>query len=536
MRLARDRGRDAAWLAGVAALSLGYTALYFTAGFNTADDGNYAQIAYELYLGRDPADLAFNYGLAWFQAGAVLFRLFGVDYDLVKGVFFAAIIATNVLLFATVARLTGNRVLAAAITAAPALAPAFPATAFYGLCIMLNAAAQVRLVRGTAAPRDAALAGAALAVTLLIRPDFGYLFALSLLAAAALTVPRARVAHNLAGVALGFAVVIVPYAAVAAAGGYLGLVVRQTFSYPSMMVDMLLKGLSGEDRSAAAAGTFLSRPPLSALFTGDLPAATFAALIYLPVLGIAGYGALAAARVVRLRGETRRKSLAEAAAVLTAGAAAFPHYFVYRPDMPHVANFMAGYAVLAAALAWPLLRAARESPVIRRAAAGLATAAVAGHLGLYAWAGVRSPETGGIALARDRTELFQAGNGVAALVRPDELRVLEFLRETVAANSRPGEAIVCLPYCPGVAFMTERRMLLRHFFVDDSFPAREPGWLAQAIETTRREKPPVVIVMDWAVNGTEISRFRNWAPAYMAMLDELARDKRVFPGLVIYLL
>ncbi|MDX2223552.1 MAG: hypothetical protein SFV21_12430 [Rhodospirillaceae bacterium] len=536
MRLTSERGRDAAWCAGVAALSLAYTAIYFAAGFNTADDGNYAQIAYELFLGRAPADLAFNYGLAWFQAGTVLFRMFGVDYDLVRAVFFGSIICTNVLLFATIARLTGHRGFAAAATVAPALAPAFPATAFYGLCILLNAAAQIRLVRGPATPRNAALAGAALAVTFLIRPDFGYLFALPLFAVAVLTVPRGRMGDNLVGAALGFVAVMLPYAAIAAAGGYLELVAGQTLAYPAMMANMLIAGLSGTAQSAASAGTFLARPSLSDMFAADGDAATFAALVYLPVIGLLGYVVLAVARIVRSHRDVRGSVIAEAAVVLTAGAAAFPHYFAYRPDMPHVANFMAGYAVLAAALVWPLLRAVRESAGLRRAGTGLAAAGVAAHLGLYAWAGVRSPEAGGIAIARDRTERFDAGNGVAARVRTDEKQVLEFLRATIAANSKPGDAIVCLPYCPGVAFMTERRMLLRHFFVDDSFPTREPDWLAHAIELTRRERPPVVIVMDWAINGTEISRFKNWAPEYMALLEEIAREKVAYPGLTVYLL
>jgi hypothetical protein len=46
----------------------------------------------------------------------------------------------------------------------------------------------------------------------------------------------------------------------------------------------------------------------------------------------------------------------------------------------------------------------------------------------------------------------------------------------------------------------------------------------------------VVIVMDWAINGTERSRFENWAETYMEALVPLARDIRTFPGLTVYLL
>jgi hypothetical protein len=46
----------------------------------------------------------------------------------------------------------------------------------------------------------------------------------------------------------------------------------------------------------------------------------------------------------------------------------------------------------------------------------------------------------------------------------------------------------------------------------------------------------VVIVMDWAINGTDISRFSRWASPYMQLLESLAREKIDRPGLSIYLL
>ena len=88
--------------------SIGYYALYFNSGFNFADDGNYAQICYELLLGRDPNDLAIGYGILWFKVGEFLFRIFGVNYTLIKLLFFFCITVTNVLIFYTVAIATGS--------------------------------------------------------------------------------------------------------------------------------------------------------------------------------------------------------------------------------------------------------------------------------------------------------------------------------------------------------------------------------------------------------------------------------------------
>ncbi|MBL6846242.1 MAG: hypothetical protein ISQ85_05030, partial [Planktomarina sp.] len=107
--------------AAVLILSALYYGLYFNSGFSAADDGNYAQIAYELYLGRAPEELSINYGILWFKIGEVLFQTFGVNYVLVKGLFFTVIAITNILIFYTLLMATGSRSIAIAMTAIPVL-------------------------------------------------------------------------------------------------------------------------------------------------------------------------------------------------------------------------------------------------------------------------------------------------------------------------------------------------------------------------------------------------------------------------------
>jgi hypothetical protein len=141
-----------------------------------------------------------------------------------------------------------------------------------------------------------------------------------------------------------------------------------------------------------------------------------------------------------------------------------------------------------------------------------------------------------MASAAEHTEPFQARNGVDVNVSPAEKDQYEGVRNIIEQNSKPGDSIVCVPYCPGFAFMTDRRMLFKNFYVDDSTPIRVPGWISDAITRTREVRPPVVIIMDWAINGTEASRFENWAAAYVEALQSLSREKIVRPGLTIYLL
>ncbi|MCB2108712.1 MAG: hypothetical protein KDE14_13475 [Rhodobacteraceae bacterium] len=515
------------WLIAVAGLSAAYYSLYLDTGFNFADDGNYAQFAYELARGRPVSDVALNYGLVWFQIGAALFRWFGVDYLLIKGVFFAAITATNVLAFCALAILTKRLALAAILTAVTAAAPAFPATAFYGLCVAMNVAAQAWLAerQSRATWMDAALTGVALSVSFQLRPDFGYLFVFPLAIVIAGTSARGKM--TLAAVT-GFVAAGLPILLAAAAGGFVDVLIDQSLAYPAMMIDYLSAGLANVGNGGTVSGG-LARPAVSSLIAGDWEKLAFAWLVYLPVLGIVSVIALQGrATWADLRiGQLHR--LARLAVILSA-AAGFPYYFLFRPDFAHVANFMPGYVIICGAV----VAAALE----RRRAPGhmIAAAVVTANAALYTWAGTVSPETGSIGIAAGRTDRFTAGNGVDVKVNAGELALLTQLRDVIAANSKAGDAIVCVPYCPGIAFMSERHMLLDRFFVDDSILTREPDWLTNAIAKTRAERPPVVIVMNWAINGTEFSRFKNWAAPYMSMLDETARDRIVQPDLTVFFL
>lgn len=515
--------------AALALLSAAYYAFYITAGFNYSDDGNYAQTAFELFLGRPPQDLDLSYGLLWYQAGAALFHVFGVHFLIVRILFFAAITATTVLVFYAIAGVTRSIMMAIALAAVIALAPAFPATAFYGLCVALNAAAQLRLARrDTPSLADGALAGAAIAVSFQIRPDFGLIFASALAVTIFLMFwpapkpSRRAVAY---GVAAGFSAIALPAALLAVAGGYESVLARQYLDYPRLLLGLLINGLAGGGAHGPALG-LLARPGLA---TPGL-----AALVYLP---IAVFAALGAYVLLTLKTTLRQDTgaLARMVTGLAAGVATFPHYFFYRPDLSHIANFMPGFTLMTGVFLGELTRNRAATPALRAPAmvgAGLALV----DLALYLIVGLSSPATGGIGAAAGRTETFTAGNGVTVKVAPDELAQLTFLRDVVETHSRPGDAIVCVPYCPGIAFMTGRRMLLRNFYVDDTFPQLRPQWLSTAIAETRTARPPVVLVQDWAINGTEQSRFDHWAAPYVDVLKELAGETVAGPATTVYLI
>lgn len=533
MPINRISHTSALYVAGLALLSAIYYSAYVGSGFNYADDGNYAQVCYELLLGRDIHDIVLSYGATWFKLGEGIFHLFGVHFLAVRILFFVCLTLTVLLVYAAIVLATGHRLLALFMTSVVLLVPPFPPTAFYGLGVMINVAAQMRLATRleNASRADAMLAGAALAGSFLLRPDFGYAFTLPLVALIFLA-PRASWRRLFLNGLAGFVVVQAVTFVIAVIGGYADVLFGQYLEYPELLLGYLVGGferMTGHERDSVAA-TVLGRPGWRALLHGYT--AGLALLIYFPVLVIGGFAI--AAVTAWFKGQ--REEAPVFLVALFAAIATLPHYFLFRPDLAHIANFMPGYVVLTAVIMFAMFRLNADPNRMKRAAAAVVAGVLMGHLGIYLGIGLNSDSTGAIGTAGTRTAQFVSVNGVDARVTPDEKTHLTALQDAVVQHSQPGDSIICYPYCPGVAFMTGRRLLLHNFFADDGTPLREPGWVDMAIAKTREAKPPVVIIMDWAVNGTDRSRFGVWAAPYVAAVKEMARDQMVMPGITIYFL
>lgn len=517
---------------------------YVDAGYNYADDGHYAQTAYEFLLGTAPHDIRFGYGLLWHKLGEWLFVLAGPSYVVVRGLFFATAGITAALVWLAVRQLGGGAVPAGFAALAALLVPAYPATSFYGFCTLLNVTAQLPAARrgGDLRARDVVLPALALSVTFQIRADFGYVFSMPVLAMvlhAALAAAPGHRLHRFAGLATTaiavFLLGLLPLAGLAHRGGYLDLVLAEYLRYPKaiLLIVMRLLGLDPAAAATPGAGTLLQRVPLAALREGPPHRAALALLTYGCPLAIAGFVLLEFATLPRTAAQ-RAARAATAFVVLVGAVATLPHYFLYRPDLPHIANFMPGFLVLSALLALRWWHTTAEGRW--RGAALPGTLAVLALPLVYVWTGLAGPGTGSSAVADGRTVPFTAGNGIRVRLAPDEQALLSALRDVVLANSRPGDRIVCLPFCPGIAFLAERRLLLKEHYVDDSLLVTDPGWIERTIALTEAERPPVVVTFDWAMNGTELSRVRNWAAPYYAYLDRTATERRDVLGATVHIL
>ncbi|SMH41041.1 hypothetical protein [Azospirillum agricola] len=516
---------------------------YIDVGYNYADDGHYAQTAYEFRLGTDPHAIRFGYGLLWHKAGDWMFRVTGPSYAAVRALFFMVAGATTVLVWLS-ARFLGIEAPMAAVAAAIALlVPAYPATAFYGFCTLLNVAAQVPAARQGAAlrARDLVLPALILSFTFQIRADFGYVFSLPLAAMVlhaglAARERRFRRFAGLAATALGvFILGQLPLAVLAIRGGYLDLMVGEYLRYPKAITLILLRLLHLEPAAASGAGTLLPRVPLTALWAGPPDQAALALLTYGCPLVIAGFALFEMVAVARSSKGTRAGRIGVAGVVALGACASLPHYFLYRPDLPHIANFMPGFLLLSALFAARWWEATTTGS--RWGGASLPGLLLLLALPLvYLWTGSSNPGTGSPALAAGRTIPFSSANGVHVRVTAGEHALLSGLREVILSHSQPGDRIVCLPFCPGIAFLAERRMLLREHYVDDSLLVTDPGWIERTIALTEAARPPLVITFDWAMNGTELSRVRNWAAPYYAYLDRVAVEKRDVLGATVHIL
>ncbi len=515
---------------------------YVDAGYNYADDGHYAQTAYEFHLGTDPHAIRFGYGLLWHKAGDWMFRVTGPSYTAVRGLFFAVAGVTAALVWLTARQVGAGALMAASAAAIALLVPAYPATAFYGFCVLLNVATLLPAARrgGALRARDLVLPALALSLTFQIRADFGYVFSLPIIALvlhASLTAPERRLRRfvGLSAAALAvFAVGQLPLVVLGVRDGYLDLVMAEYLRYPKAIALILLRLLHLEPTAVSGAGTLLQRVSISALWAGPPHQAALALLTYGCPAVITAFAAFEAVALARLPNGQRAVRAGIDGVVIVGAVASLPHYFLYRPDLPHIANFMPGFLLLTVLFASRWWNGTIGGCWRGAALPGLFALLVLPLV--YLWTGAQSPGTGSLALATGRTQPFTGPNGVHVRLTPDEHTLLSALRDVVLAHSQPGDRIVCLPFCPGIAFLTERRMLLREHYVDDSLLVTDPGWIERTIALTDEARPPVVITFDWAMNGTELSRVRNWAAPYYAYLDKTATQRLDVLGATVHLL
>jgi hypothetical protein len=524
-----------AWLAPllIVAAAVAYYGSYLRFWFNPHDEGGTAVLtAMRLLAGETPIrEVTLGYNVGWFWPLVALFKVWGPNFLLTRAWFFGLSTITALLGWLTVRRLTRNEWAALAVGLACVVFPGSQFKNYIPLAAVANLFAVVHFARAGAARRSwsrMVLGGVVLGATFLVRIDLGFL-ALALWGGVLFLSafdPRGNWPRALGGFAVlvaTCAVLHLPAWLAARSGGYHREFGNQYLGWARFLGDEARAVVvsrpekvppdpptafapfqieRGTDRSTlprvswATAKSFAA-PDKSALFV----------LTYLPLLLYALLLGWAGVRVVAALGRRefaldRPETLVLIA--LIASLATFPQFFFFRPDRPHLSEFMPGCIV---ALSGTLL-------LLPAAWRRLALPLVAVQFGLFAWFALDHYSAGTIAartsIRKSKRQLFEGANGVRVWVHKDkDYPEFEGVRRLVMEHSQPGEWLVCFPYQPGYNVFTDRPTYLHSLYQDNS--TTDPEWSPRTIRQIQARQPAVVIVDDRAINKVEASKFSVWA-------------------------
>ncbi len=542
-----------------------YYAAYVRSGLNLGGEGGTAAVvAMRLMEGQRPiVDTFLGYNVLWFFPVAWLFEITGPSYLALRIYFFAFCLASGLLVYFTVWRYTKSALFSALPAILALLIPGMLFRNYMPFLGILNAFlltwawVQTDLSRWRTVGR-AALAGAGLGITLLFRIDLGLFNAFVFCGLAVLytTGDRRAFLSRLgtaaiavtAGLLMAFAVHI-PVLLDAGSRGYgaafasqytgwidmvrseLKTVVadtREEKAEQSVAAPVSVQRITDLPQEVGSASTWEDRGALRRAALGEILSGanwerrSLALSTYLPILfvGIIVPLGTLLLLVSILRGEESSKLRVLYPLTLTGCALTlFPQYFFFRPDTVHIAEMMVPMFAALAAWTWFLAVIARQTAsfAVRSLAAGLALLGIF-WCGIYVSHAFPKGSAGTIAANKKASHRFDALNGVNVTVRRREAVWLAALRDAVLKHSSPQDYVVCLPYSPTINFMTDRRSPLHNLYVDNS--TLGPKFEAYFSRLVSEFQPAVVVIDQRAINGSEASRFQNWAPGAYEWLRE----------------
>lgn len=540
-----------------------YYGQYYRSGLNLGGEGGTVAVnAMRLNDGWLPIKgTTLNYNVLWFYPVAWLFQLTGPDYIALRVYFFALCVVTAVLAFLIVRRVSGSGWYATFVGVLLLVLPGMMFRNYMGLLTVANAWVLLQAFVFEAKPAARrwlwfVLAGVVLGLTFLVRIDVGMFFAVIYLGLAVLYplgvrgefVRRVPVAIG-GGLlcALAAMAMHLPFYFDARNRGFGPEFANQ---YPTMwnqvrfeverraqpqqpaptpqaqaQAEQETKPVAkkpaipaGEQRIATMDRGGRARTELRDLFRqGSFSNAVFVVILYLPIAVAAVMVATAAVALlfglVRARAEFREAALV---CLVTTGAALtlFSQYFFFRPDTPHLSEFMVAFTVaMACACVYAVRLATGARFRLMRAAAWSFVALCVVSQGLYFGHSFQKESSGSIAAKFKRKKEAVADNGVRVWLKSREQPQIQAIHDLVVRYSRPGEWVVTFPYSPTINFMTDRPSYLKSLYIDNSNAGR--NFQADLIGEFEKFRPAVIVIDQRDINKTEFSRFKNWAaPVY----------------------
>ena len=520
-----------------------YYGQYYNKNFNFADEGNIALISQRILEGEIPLkDIEFGAGPIWPYSIVLLFGVFGVDFIAMKVYFFSLATATALLGFATVTRYTSRHWLGFLAGLLLILIPGVIERIFIPLAIVSNMymLSRIDIDKPTLALGQLVPAAMVIALTFLLRGDLGLWAATVFICLITYyIVSRGRAfpdtlsinIRNIGFAVISFVMVLMPFFIMSFLNGTMGLLTKSLFGrfeilfsvlQTRSMIPTLETSQTGDLNNA---GLLLERLSMESMLKTGL-VKLWAILTYLPLfifaLTVLAFLMTFFLRIFRESVICVRKDV-PLLVLFGLAFGVFPQFFLWRPDVDHLSGFMPGYIIFGLVLIhrclpFPFDVSKQDIGFTRNTILYLRNIfkfflafLVTLNIGMYAWAGMQTPSTGSIARMKGQTELFEAENGVRVYVSPQKYAGLTRMKFLIEKYADPKDYLLSFPYAPGFNFMTNRKTFMRRIYADDSRLITDPVWQANTVKKIESLKPAVIVIGNWAINSTEISRFPNWA-------------------------
>jgi hypothetical protein len=556
----------------VASLAIIYYSLYFRSGLNfSGEGGTVALVAVRLLEGQRPiVDTFLGYNVLWFYPVAWLFQLVGPDYTALRVYFFGLCTITGVLAFFIARRVTGSGWFSILAALGPVLIPGMIFRNYMAFLAMLNMLVllQAYVFEQPSKFRQIfwmVAAGFSLGITFLLRIDLGTFFTI-ITAGLIVLFPfgrRQRLGPNLALAAGGaflavmmFCLTHAPFYLDAVKRGYAEAFTTQYTNWLAMVRFLATEQLAKRapppppaTQTAIASTTAEPPPPpptqtAIASITAEPPAPAptkvkgdvdsdgylqkralrdvvaaptfydriFALATYLPVLValLIILPAVALLGVALARADFALKRSALVLLVTTGSAMTlFAQYFFFRPDTPHLSEFMAPFVVAIACAIWITFQWRKQSTA---AAVYSRLVMIVGvfNVAVFFLHAFPKESSGSIAARKMRKHKFVAENGVSVWLKQKEREDIAKMFEVLQTHTKASDYIVCYPYAPTINFMTNRRSYEYNLYVDNAHNVS--GFFRETLEEVKKYRPAAILIDNRALNQTEESRFRNWAP------------------------
>ena len=544
---ALNRGRNSLIAASALFLfAILYYSLIFRYGLNLADEGNVALISQRLMRGEHPfRDVATGYNVLWFYPISTLFRVFGTHLLLMRAYFYAISTGSALIAFFLLRRLDaplwlaflqGLLVILINGQYFKAYIPFLVVSNLFAITLFLTSQRKALLSLG---------AGILLGTTFLIRIDLGIFFSVVwfgvllmhflllnrrllfnlliagclVLGVVAMHLPFIYDAHhrhflpsftdqytNVAGLILAPILPHKPPAPPPPATTPVPALPPQNAAQPGSLQVPASPGV-GEPRATPALvkpPTLLQRRSFKEIFlkSPTIAKRLLAVLTYLPILLICAL--LIAGVFLGLSKRMAADRWLLFSALLAGCLSAFPQFFFFRPDLPHLIEFMNGGLVALTCAGWLLWSSQGKDRI------SIPFVVTIAFIGLsYFSLTFPNPYGGTVFLRMNRNSEFRGANGVDVILNPEEYEEANTLFSATVLNSTKKDYVACYPYLPGVNFITARPTFQYNLYIDDVIQSLD--WQEAEIAQIRRYRPAVIVIDDWKINGTDGSRFSQWA-------------------------